>query len=180
MASHPPLLHSPHLQSEPRIRLTSPSFRVRGLRSWLALLLGIGFLAGNGAAAAAQELRGLAGERLGEAELAQGTVVVVVWASWSPRSHDIVASVNSIAQRWSGRVRVLSVNFQEDVKVARDFLAGKSFAVPVFMDTDGIFSKRYRIAALPGLLILKNGEVAYQGRLPEDPDPVISASLGRR
>jgi hypothetical protein len=48
----------------------------------------------------------------------------------------------------------------------------------VFLDTDGSFSRKYAVATLPGLLIIRDGQVVYKGRLPEDPDRVIADFLG--
>lgn len=134
------------------------------------------FLAGS---AAAQDVRlsCLRGESLSEADLAQGVTIIVVWASWSPRSRDVVERVNPLAARWNGRARVLTVNFQEERSAIDGFLAGKSLSVPVCLDADGSFSKKYNVANLPGLLVVKDGQVAYRGKLPENPDPVIADLL---
>jgi thiol-disulfide isomerase/thioredoxin len=123
-------------------------------------------------------LQGLGGEQLGEADLARGTTIVVVWASWSPRSRDIVARVNPIAARWGGQARVVTVNFQEERAAVETFLAGKGLGTTVFLDPDGAFSKKYSIATLPGLLIFKDGQVAFRGKLPDDPDRVIGEVMG--
>jgi thiol-disulfide isomerase/thioredoxin len=123
-------------------------------------------------------LQGLRGERLAEADLAQGATIFVVWASWSPHSRDIVDRVNPIVQRWSGKARVVTVNFQEDRQAVEGFLAGKNLGAPVYLDADGAFSKKYAVATLPGLLIIKDGRVVYKGKLPEDPDRVIVEVLG--
>jgi len=159
-----------------------PIRRARGSFAALPLLLAALLLSIFGVArpAAAQgiHLRGLKGEQLSEAELSQGVTVVVVWASWSPRSRDIVERVNPLAQRWGGRARVVTVDFQEEAAAIQGFLAGKSLAAPVFLDSDGAFSKKYAIATLPGLLVLKDGQVAYRGKLPDDPDRVIAGILG--
>lgn len=118
-------------------------------------------------------LQGLRGERLSDADLAQGATIFIVWASWSPHSRDVVARVNQVAQRWSGKARVVTVNFQEDRGAVESFLAGKNMGATVFLDADGAFSKRYAVATLPGLLVIKDGRVAYRGKLPDDPDRVI-------
>jgi thiol-disulfide isomerase/thioredoxin len=123
-------------------------------------------------------LKGLGGEQLVEADLAQGATIFIVWASWSPHSRGIVDRVNPMVQRWSGKARVVTVNFQENRQAVEGFLAGKSFGTTVFLDTDGTFSKKYAVATLPGLLIIKDGRVAYSGKLPEDPDRVIVEILG--
>jgi thiol-disulfide isomerase/thioredoxin len=129
--------------------------------------------------AAAQEihLTSLAGERLSDADLAHGTTIVVVWASWSPRSRDVVQRVQPLAGRWGAHARVLTVDFEEERPAIESFLAGKALGVPVFLDTEGTFSKKYAIATLPGLLVLKDGKSLYHGKLPEDPDSVIAAAL---
>ena len=132
------------------------------------------------AAQSAQSIRlqGLGGEQLAEADLARGTTIVIVWASWSPRSRDIVARVNPVAQRWGGRARVVTVNFQEERAAVESFLSGKGLGTAVFLDQDGAFSKKYAMATLPGLLIIKDGQVVYRGKLPDDPDRVIGEFLG--
>jgi thiol-disulfide isomerase/thioredoxin len=128
---------------------------------------------------AAQEihLTSLAGERLSDADLARGATIVVVWASWSPRSRDVVQRVQPLAGRWGARARVLTVDFEEERPAIESFLAGKALGVPVFLDTEGTFSKKYAIATLPGLLVLKDGKSLYHGKLPDDPDSIIAAAL---
>lgn len=136
----------------------------------LALLAGI---AGPPASAQGPLLQGLGGERLSEADLAQGATIFIVWASWSPHSRDIVPRVNQVAQRWGGKARVVTVSFREDRGAVEGFLAGKSMGATVFLDSDGAFSKKYAVANLPGLLVIKDGRVAFSGKLPPDPDRVL-------
>lgn len=123
-------------------------------------------------------LQGLGGERLAEADLARGTTIIVVWASWSPRGKDIAGRVNQIASRWGSDARVVTVNFQEDRATVEEFLQGKNLRAPVFLDTDGSFSKKNAVTNLPGLLVVKDGSTAFRGKLPDDPDAVISQILG--
>lgn len=150
-------------------------------RRWTAAALVLALsLAVSVPSASAQDIRlqGLRGESLSDADLARGTTIVVVWASWSPRSRGIVARVNPLASRWGGRARVITVNFQEDRGAVEGFLAGQDFGAAVFLDPDGAFSKKYAMATLPGLLIIKDGQVVYRGKLPDDPDRVIGEFLG--
>jgi thiol-disulfide isomerase/thioredoxin len=123
-------------------------------------------------------LQGLRGERLSDADLAQGTTIFVIWASWSPRSRDIVERVGPLVQRWGGKARVVMVNFQEDRQAVEGFLAGKNPGTPIFLDGDGAFSKKYAVATLPGLLVIKDGRVAYRGKLPDNPDDILASILG--
>jgi len=154
----------------------TPTLARRALPLAGALLLALAF-ASPPAAAQAVRLHGLAGEQLADSDLDRGTTIAVLWASWSPRSRDIVERVNALAGRWGGKARVITVDFQEDRPAVEQFLAGKRLAVPVFLDTDGAFSKKYAVATLPGLLVLKEGQVAYHGKLPDDPDRVIGGAL---
>ena len=147
------------------------------LRLVAAALLASLLAGGPGALAQEVRLISIAGERLSDADLSQGVVVVVVWASWSPRSRDVVERVKPLATRWGPRARVLTVDFEEDRPVIEGFLAGKSMGAPVFMDTDGVFSKKYAVATLPGLLVLKEGKTVYHGKLPDDADRLIADLL---
>jgi thiol-disulfide isomerase/thioredoxin len=142
------------------------------------LLLALALLAFPGFAGAQDvSLECLGGARLSEADLARGTTIVVVWASWSPRSRGIVERVQPLAGRWAGRARVLTVNFQEDRQAVEGFLRGRDLGAPVCLDLDGAFSRKYNVATLPGLLVVKDGQVAYRGKLPEDADRVIADLL---
>ncbi len=143
----------------------------------LAVLLVLLVVGGPAARAQEIQLLGMSGERLNDADLAKGVTIVVVWATWSPRSRDIVERVGPLAGRWGSRSRFLTVDFEEERPAVSTFLAGKSMAVPVFLDADGAFSKKYAIATLPGLLVLKEGKVVYHGKLPDDPDRVIADAL---
>jgi thiol-disulfide isomerase/thioredoxin len=119
----------------------------------------------------------LGGERLSDAELARGATVVVIWASWSPRSRDIAERVSALAGRWGGRARVMAVSFQEDRAVVERFVAGKRFGAPVCLDPDGAFSRKYNVASLPGLVVVRDGQVAYHGKLSEDSDQILGGLL---
>lgn len=151
-----------------------PSVLGAAVLAWLVTMLALG----PGAARAQDVSLGcVGGSRLAQADLDRGAVIVVVWASWSPRSRDIVERVGALASQWGSRARVLTVNFQEDGAAVQRFLAGKNLGAPVCLDSEGAFSRKYNIATLPGLLVLRDGQVAYRGKLPPDPDAVISAAL---
>lgn len=150
--------------------------RPRWLAAALAVLLGTALSVP--APAQGVRLPGLQGGQLTDGDLAQGATVVVVWASWSPRGKDIVDRVNAIQNRWGNRARVVTVNFQEDRATVEGFLAGKGLAVPVYLDAEGAFSKKHAVTNLPGLLVVRDGNVAYRGKLPDNPDSILTETLG--
>jgi thiol-disulfide isomerase/thioredoxin len=119
----------------------------------------------------------LGGAHLSDADLARGATIVVMWASWSPRSRDIAERVSALDRRWGSRARVVTVSFQEDRQVVERFVAGKSFGAPVCLDPDGAFSRKYNVSTLPGLVVFKDGQVAHRGKLSEDADQVLGGLL---
>ncbi len=127
----------------------------------------------------AQDLHvaGMAGGQLNDSELAKGANIVVVWATWSPHSKDIVERVQALAGHWSSRARVVALDFEEDRPAITTFLAGRTLAVPIFLDADGTLCKKYAVATLPGLLVVVNGKVEYHGKLPEDADRLLTSLL---
>ena len=143
-----------------------------------ALLILLLLPANVGAQGRPFQLEGLSGGSLTPADFDQGVVIVVVWASWSPHCRNIDSRVAAIAQRWGSQAEIVMVNFQEDRSDVEAFLGGKSSPVPVYLDTTGAFSKQYSVTNLPGLLIFKDGTVAFSGKLSRDPDSIISQTLG--
>lgn len=146
-----------------------------------ALLVGAGLLLALAALPAAGQdsfrLPGLAGGELTRDDLEQGTSVVVVWASWSPRCREIPEQVAALARDWGGRARVLTVNFQEERGAVETFLRGRSMAAPVFLDADGQFGRSYGVTNLPALLVLREGQSLYNGRWPSDVDALLADVL---
>ena len=122
-------------------------------------------------------LPGLTGGQLTQEDLGQGVVIVVVWATWSPRSRDIVPRVNSIVDRWGDQARVDMIDFQEDAPTVKKFLAGKNPKAKVYLDEDGAFSKKYSVTHLPSMLIFKDGNKSFSGKLPNDPHTLISQTI---
>ena len=108
----------------------------------------------------------------------EGPLVVVVWASWSPRCRDVVTRVNELQRKWSGTARVVTVVFQEEPAAVRRFLTGKNLRVPVYLDETGSFSKKNAVSTVPWLLVFRDGAAAFGGKLPANPDPVVERALG--
>ncbi|HEX4953223.1 MAG TPA: TlpA disulfide reductase family protein [Thermoanaerobaculia bacterium] len=156
-----------------------PTWRVQRLvAAGLSLLLAIA-VALPALAAERGGLQSLTGESIGAAELARGKVILVVWASWSPRCRDIVPRINAIARRWSGQAAVMAVNFQEEPAEVSRFLTGQGLSARVAIDRDSSFAKKHGITWLPGLVVLDEGRSLYGGKLPDDPDSLLASLLSR-
>lgn len=124
------------------------------------------------------KLEGLQGGSLGPSDLDQGVVIAVVWASWSPHCRNIVQQVDAIAERWGSQAKVIMVDFQEDRVDVEAFLSGKRPKARVYLDQSGAFSKKHSVTNLPGMVIFKDGTVAFSGKLSRNPDSIISQTLG--
>ncbi len=122
-------------------------------------------------------LEGLDGQRLEASSLEQGVTLLVVWASWSPRCRDVVSRLHRLAETWSDQAAVGSVVFQESPEQIEDFLAGKRLTTPVYFDRSGKFSKHHAVTTLPMLLVFRDGERIFRGRLSANPDPTIERAL---
>jgi len=162
-------------------RETIRGFRARPFAALAALALALALAAAGACArsAEAQEivLPALDDGQLREADLNRGSVIVVVWASWSPRGGDVVGKVNDIESRWGSRARVVTVNYQESRGEVESFLRGKGLRAPVYLDTEGEFSKKYSKPSLPVLLVFRDGDQPVRTALPDDPHPTIANAL---
>jgi len=122
-------------------------------------------------------LPGLDGGEISARDLETGPVIVVVWASWSPRCRDVVPRMNALESAFSRKARVFSVVFQEEADAVRRFLGGQGLRVPVYVDRTGSFSKQQAVSTVPWLLVLVDGRTAFSGKLPADPGAVVERAL---
>lgn len=141
------------------------------------LMLGSALAAPSAFAQQGGSLPGFSGGELSSADLAQGTHIIVVWASWSPRCRDIAPRVNELVQALSSLGRVVTVNFQEERAAIADFVRQNRLDAPIFLDRDGEFSKGHAVTTLPGLIVVRKGEVVFQGRLAADAEAQIRELL---
>jgi len=147
------------------------------LAAWVALALLALATPPSGLAAEDFRLSGLQGGQLTASDVARGNTALVVWASWSPRCRTVAADLDGLAARWGGKVRIVAVNFQEDRAAIESFLAGHELSVPVYLDSDGSFSKAHSVSTLPGLLVFRDGAVVFHGRFGSDADDVLREAL---
>ena len=69
--------------------------------------------------------------------------------------------------------------FQEDAEAVRETVGRRGLESPVYLDLSGDFSKQHAVTTLPMLLIFRDGELVFRGKLAANPDPVIERVLGR-
>jgi thiol-disulfide isomerase/thioredoxin len=124
-------------------------------------------------------LAGLDGGALAAGDVAHGSTVLVVFAGWSPHCKEIVGKSNALVDHYGSRARVVLVDFQEEPGEVRGFLQGKGSRAAVYLDADGSFAKDHHVATLPGLVVFKDGAVAFAGRLPDDAERAVGDALGR-
>ncbi len=118
------------------------------------------------------------GAELENGALDQGTVIAVVYASWSPRCRKVAPQVEEIQKKWGDEARVLLVSFQEGADDVEAFLGDRRWPFEVGLDQDGSFSKRHAITYLPGLLVLREGKTVFSGKLPpRDVDSLLEQIL---
>lgn len=143
----------------------------------LTLLLGAFACQADAASDSKLHIKGLDRGSLSDADLNSGTSILIFFAGWSPRCRDVVVRANRIQGNWGNKARVSLIDFQESEADIRSFLKGSNPTVPVYLDSDGEFSKRFAVTQLPYLLVVRDGKVLSQGRLPEDADKAIATAL---
>ena len=92
------------------------------LRRRIAALLTTALLPFLLAAVSDFSLPGVEGGALTPAALTRGDIIIVVWASWSPRCRDLGTRLQALQRSWGKDARIVSVNYQEDRKVVRAYL----------------------------------------------------------
>ena len=147
-----------------------------GASGW-AIAVVMVLAAASGAGADSVVLEGLDGGRLSDLDLEEGSTIVVVWASWSPRCRGVIARINSLVERWTPSARVVTVAVRDKPPAVRRFVAGRGLRSQVFLDPSGAFSKKHAVTTLPGLLLFRGGRRAFAGALPRDADPLIARHL---
>lgn len=145
----------------------------------VALVLTFVVATGVPAAHAAEDLTlpGVNGGSLKSSSLENGTHIMVFFASWSPRCRTIVEQTERLEERFGDRARVLLVDFQEDAAAVRKFVAQHPTELPIYLDRDGAFSKRYAVTNLPHLVVLQEGRTRLETGFPADAAQAVAEAL---
>lgn len=106
-------------------------------------------------------LRGLAGESRRLAETRGKPLVINVWASWCGPCRAEMASLERLSRLAPGKLAVIGVTTDEDINLAREFVARTGIRFPCFHDADRHLELRvFGAAAIPLTLV-----VDAQGRV---------------
>ncbi|MBN3033677.1 MAG: TlpA family protein disulfide reductase [Candidatus Saganbacteria bacterium] len=111
--------------------------------------------------AVAFSLPDLAGRQVRLADFRGKVVVLNFWASWCPPCRAEMPSLQRLMGRMKGRrFALLTVNLDQDSKVARDFLKQVNYTFPVLFDPKSKVAGRYIVTAYPTTFIIgKRGRV---------------------
>lgn len=79
-------------------------------------------------------------------------VLIEFWATWCPACRASQGQMNKIAQSFKD-LQVISVT-DEDAQVVRDFMKGKDFAHPVYLDKNNKVTRDYQIMSIPTFFLI--------------------------
>ena len=92
-------------------------------------------------------------------------VYVTFWASWCLPCRQEMPYLSQLLQRHRGEgFRVLAINVDEDVALARAFVDEVGMSFPVLLDSNREVSRSYRAPGFPThYLIDRDGDIRYSG-----------------
>lgn len=106
-------------------------------------------------------LRGLGGDSQHLAQMRGRPLVINVWASWCGPCRAEMGSLERLSRLAPGKLQVIGVTTDDDVNLAREFVARAGISFPCFHDADQNLERRvFGAAAIPLTLV-----VDAQGRI---------------
>jgi Flp pilus assembly protein TadD len=106
----------------------------------------------------------MTGEKTGTGDKAEDeheTICVAFWATWSPRSLELLADLKTMYERLSGQpFRVISVNVDSQVTTSevtervKRIVAGMELPFPVIMDNELEIFYTYGVVAVPSIAVI--------------------------
>jgi thiol-disulfide isomerase/thioredoxin/outer membrane lipoprotein-sorting protein len=119
----------------------------------------------------------LAGEKRSLTDFRGKVVLIDFWATWCPPCRKGLPETQAFAKKYGKRgLAVLAIS-DEDAKTVSPFIKSNHYTFPTYLDADSKMSTRYKIEAIPTVVILdKTGHlVAYMVGLQDPAD--IKAKL---
>lgn len=89
-------------------------------------------------------------------------VIINFWASWCPPCTDELPFFERLRQQYGDRVRVVTVDWNEDPSVAVDYLHTQHLDLPLVADRQSKIYSAYSLTEVPDTLVLDaDGNVRY-------------------
>jgi cytochrome c biogenesis protein CcmG/thiol:disulfide interchange protein DsbE len=121
----------------------------------------------------------LVGPPLTIAQLSGRPVVVNFWAAWCGPCRKEAPQLRHLASVLGGRARLIGVDWSDNTKNARAFIARSHWTYPNFSDPDGKVGDSYGIQGLPTTFVLDaSGHIRAALRGPQT-ERSIEAALAR-
>lgn len=108
-------------------------------------------------------LKSLSGKNLKLSEYAGDVVMINFWASWCGPCRKEMPLMNDLYKKYQalGFV-ILGVNVEQELKLAKSFLADTPVDFPILFDSSNKVSKAYDVIAMPTTIMVdRNGNVRY-------------------
>jgi cytochrome c biogenesis protein CcmG/thiol:disulfide interchange protein DsbE len=89
-------------------------------------------------------------------------VVINFWASWCPPCTDELPYFQRLISQYGDRIRLITVDWDEDPGVAARYLRDKHLNLPLMRDSSGRIYDLYSLTKVPDTIVLDaNGNVTY-------------------
>jgi len=108
-------------------------------------------------------LKSLSGKNLKLSEYAGDVVMLNFWASWCGPCRKEMPLMNDLYKKYEklGFV-ILGVNVEQELQLAKSFLADTPVDFPILFDSSNKVSKDYDVIAMPTTVMIdRNGKVRY-------------------
>lgn len=108
-------------------------------------------------------LKSLSGKNMKLSEYAGNVVMLNFWASWCGPCRKEMPLLNELHKKYEalGFV-ILGVNVEQELKLAKSFLADTPVDFPILFDSSNKVSKAYDVIAMPTTIMIdRNGQVRY-------------------
>lgn len=101
------------------------------------------------------------GDRVSLAALAGSVVVLDFWASWCGPCRQSIPALNTVHERYRGRIEMLGVNVEGGLPRSAIAEAHREFGArfPSLQDEGGAAQGAYRVDAIPTLVVIDHGGV---------------------
>lgn len=108
-------------------------------------------------------LKSLTGKNIKLSEQAGNVVMLNFWASWCGPCRKEMPLLNALHKKYEALgFTILGINVEQELKLAKSFLADTPVEFPVLFDTSNTVSQAYEVIAMPTtVLIDRNGKVRY-------------------